>query len=320
MKIKLLALSLCTLSLNATDFTTDMLDIKQESGYSVYKKGTNTPVTGLFKTYFDDNKTLKEIIPLNNGRINGTYQSFYKTGSLEQTIDYLDSKRTGLQTTYFNAGNKAYEITMLNEKKEGHAKEWYQNSQLKYDVLFHKDILEGLVTVYTKDGSIESIEKYKNGKIIKQIKPKSPNNMQLQTRALVTYGTGKDIYYLFISPLCPHCKDFLSKLKKYKDDATFYIYLIALNPKNKEERLLLDIVYREKLANKRLEKLFAIKNGSLDTNITISSQDTYFNNSEILKAQQIQAMMGVRGVPALIDTKGFKYNTNEFMKKYSKEK
>ena len=302
--------------LNATTFTRDMLDVKQDSGYSVYKKGTTQPVTGLFETYYDDNRTLKEIIPISNGRINGTYQSFYKSGELEQTIDYLNSKRNGKQISYFKNNKKAYEADMKNEKQNGHVKAWYENNQLKYDVLFKDGKVDGVVTIYTKDGKIESIEKYKNGKSVKQIQPKTPNNVQLQTRALITYGTGKDIYYLFMSPLCPHCREFFSKIDNYTKDVTFYIYVVPLNPKNKVERQTIELIYREPYAKEKLKRLIEAENGSLDLNKTLTYKDTYVNNTEILKAQQIQAEMGVRGVPTLIDTKGFKYNANEFFKKY----
>lgn len=315
--MKVIILFLCTISLFASEFTSEIVDIDKSSGYIVYKKGTKEKVTGFLKTYYDDNKTVKELIPLKNGEISGVYKSYYKSNKLSTKIDYKDSKRDGKHIGYFESGSISYESDMKNEKREGHVKVWYENSQLRFDALFEDDNPEGIVTTYLEDGTIESIEEYKNGRVINQIQAKKPDNIQLQTRALTTYGEGKDIYYLFISPVCPSCKDFLSNIDKFKKDVTFYVYLVPLSDRNKKERKLLDIVYSKKYAKERMDTIFDIKNDKVNLSQFISAEDTSMNNTEILKAQRMQATMRVRSVPTLIDTNGYLLRVDELYKKYS---
>jgi len=319
--MKIFVLFLLTFSLYATT-TYSMKDVQidKKNGYSVYTKGTKKGVNGLLKTYFDDNKTLKESIPLRNGKINGVYKSFYESGNLRSKIDYKDSKREGKEIVYYPSGKKAYEADMKNGKKNGYVTQWYENGQQQYKVFYKNNKVEGLVTLYKKDGTIESKNRYKDGKITEQIQPKTPDNVKLQTRSLGVYGSGKDIYYLFVSPLCPHCHEFLSHIEQYKDIATFYIYLIPLNPKDKKERKILDIIYSKKEPIERVNALFAFEAGKLDLNQKVDDKAVYYNNVAIAKAQQMQMIMNVNSVPMLIDTKGFRYNANKFAKKYSTEK
>lgn len=318
--MKFLLLFLCVIGLGASELTTEMLDIEKDEGYIAYKKGTKQKAEGVLKTYYDDNTSLKESIPLVKGQINGTYTLFYQSSILQAKIDYVNSQRTGKHIAFYEDGKKAYEADMKNEKKEGHVKQWHKNGKLNYDVVYKDNKIEGLVKVYADDGSIESITEYKNGKVSKQIQPKKPDNKMLQTRALATYGNGKDIYYLFISPICPFCNIFLSQIEKFKDKATFYVYLVPLKNKDEQERKMLDLVYREDYSGERLQVLFDLKAGKIDLNQEISPEETYVNNSEILKAQQIQYIMDVRQLPALIDTKGFKHVTSELFEKYKLNK
>jgi len=314
--MRFLFLFLCAIVLGASEFTTDMLDINKSDGYIAYKKGTQERVSGVYKTFYDDNISIKEYIPLHKGLINGKYKLLYKSQKTQAVMDYIDSKRTGKHIAFYEDGKKSYEANMINEKKEGQVRHWHKNGQLHYDVTYKDNKVEGLVKVFAQDGSIESITEYKNGKTSKQIQPKLPNNMQLQTRALATYGSGPDIYYLFISPACKFCSKFLSQLDKFKKKVTFYLYVVPLKNKDEDERKLLDLIYREKYNDNRVKMIYDIKNKKVDLTQEIMPVETYVNNAEILKAQQMQATLGVYQLPTLVDTKGFKLSSDELFKKY----
>ncbi len=318
--MKYIILFLCTISLYAKTFTLDMVDINSSNGYVVYNKGTKEKVSGTLITYYDDNKSIKDELPLKNGMINGVYRAYYKNGYLQAQVDYLNSKRDGKHISFYENGTKSYEADMKDEKKSGRVRGWHKNGKLNYDVKYVDNKLEGVVKVYSDDGKVESVEEYKNGELFKQIQPKKPDNVKLQTRALTTYGEGKDIYYLFISLACPHCQKFLEEIEKFKKDVTFYVYVIPLNPKNETERKMLDIVYATKFPKTKMEAIFDVKNNKTDLTQKISSRDTFYNNLEIMKAQQMQVVMGVRKVPAIIDTKGYKLSVDEFVKKYKTAK
>ncbi|HIP37556.1 MAG TPA: hypothetical protein EYG85_11960 [Crocinitomix sp.] len=318
MKNILLILFLSTLSSTALTVTSNDITIDRTNGYTVYKKGTNKLLTATLNYYHDDNKTLKETLPLKNGQINGLFKSFYPSGKLKSKIDYRESKREGSHKVYYENGKINYEANMQNEKKNGHAKEWYKNGQLRFDILFENNKANGMVKIYKEDGTIESISEYAQGKEIKQIQPKEPNNRMLQTRAFATYGSGEEIYYLFISPICPACKSFLNEIEKYKKEVTFYVYLVPLKGGDVKERDILNIIYTKKFSNERMKAIFDFKNNKLDLKQKIEDKDTYVNNAEIPKAQQMQIATGVRSVPTLVDTKGFRYSIDEFKSKFKK--
>lgn len=311
---------LSTLLIASETFTKESVDINRSNGFTVYKKGTQERVSGVLKEYYDANQTrLKSILPLKNGQIEGEYQSFYASGKKRTVMVYHKSKREGKHTIFYENGVKMYESTLHNDKKDGNQSEWFKNGQLKYNVLYKNNRVEGRATLYSKDGKVESINEYHQGKIVKQIQPKKPNNKKFQTRALTTYGTGSKIFYLFISPTCPHCKNFLKEIEKYKDDVTFYIYYIPSNPKNKTERKILDIVYSQKKFGGKIEAIFAQRDGKLDLAQKVKDEDLYINNSEIAKAQQMQIEAGVYTVPTLVDTDGFFYTPKEFASKIASD-
>ncbi|MDF1881749.1 hypothetical protein JHD50_10640 [Sulfurimonas sp. MAG313] len=314
--MKFLLLFLCTIILGASEFTTDMLDINKTNGYIAYKKGSLEKATGVYKIYYDDNISVQEIIPLDKGLINGEFKLLYRSQKIHALIDYIDSKRMGKHRLFYESGEKSYEADMVDGKKVGNVKGWHKNGQLNYNAVFVNDKVEGIVKVFLEDGNIESITEYKNGKTFKQIQPKSLNNKQLQTRAFATYGSGPDIYYLFVSPACKFCSKFLSELDKFIKEVTFYIYVVPLKSKDKDERKLLDLIYREDYNDNRIKILFDVKNHKVDLNQTILGKETYVNNAEILKAQQMQVTVGVYQLPGLVDTKGFRLNTLEFFDKF----
>ena len=319
MKNILLILFLSTLSSTALTVTSNDVTIDRSNGYTVYKKGTKTLLTATLKFYYDDNnKTLKEAVPLKEGKINGVFKSFYQSGKLKSKIDYLKSKREGSHKVYYENGKINYEANMQNGKKNGQAKEWYSNGQLRFDIAFNNNMANGMVKIYKEDGSIESVSEYRDGKEIKQIQPKQLDNRMLQTRAFATYGTGEKIYYLFISPICPACKSFLNEIEKYKKDVTFYVYLVPLKGGDAKERDVLDIIYTKKFSNERMQAIFDLKDNKLDLKQKVEAKDTYVNNTEIPKAQQMQIATGVRAVPTLVDLEGFRYSITEFEAKLRK--
>lgn len=303
-------------SIMAADLSIDGVRIEKEPVYTVYKKDTDMKVDGRVVSYYDDNKTIKELIPIKKGLINGEYTYYHQNGKLGTKVFYKNSKRNGLFSSFFDNGAKAAEIFYVDELKHGDAKEWFPNGQLRYHVKYDNGKVNGRVTLYDANGSVESINEYTNGALSKQIQPKEPNNVQLQTRATFMAGSGKDIYYLFVSPKCPHCFNFLEQLQKYYGDATFYVYVVPLNPQDKEERRMLELVYNEKLNH--LELLLDMKQNGVDMSKPVPDEYIAAANYLVLKAQQIQLNMGIRNVPMLVDTKGFFHSVAEFEKKYSK--
>lgn len=307
---------LCTLSLFATDFRLSQTIIERQPIFRVYSKDTHKPVTGNVVIYHDDNKTVKEILPLKNGYLEDTYKRYYESGKLQAAVDYKHSKRNGKHITYYENGQKAYEAPMKEGKREGYVYSWHKNGTLQSKVLYKNDKPEGHVVVYDKNGKVAYEAYYKKGKEVKVIKPFAPDNDRLQTSATAIYGTGKDTYYVFISPICPHCHEFLKELPKYKDKAMFYIFAIPLQPKNREERAMLYAVNHEPFADKRMNILFAIAKGKKPSYWPKAIPEANVLDVAIAKAQQAQLNMRVRSVPAIFDTEGFKYTPEDLAKKY----
>lgn len=78
-----------------------------------------------------ENKSIKEIIPLSNGLIIGTFKSFYENENPKEVIHYLNGKQTGERIEYFENGNRKFSISK-SESPNGYLhSQFYENGQLK---------------------------------------------------------------------------------------------------------------------------------------------------------------------------------------------
>lgn len=132
---------------------------------------TKDVINGLAKLYFD-NGFLKQETTYKNGEIVGV-TILYK----EKSRDVLDGigkmVKGGILTgvwKYFHEDGKTVELTGLYNEKGEQVDKWqsfYPNGVLKAESFFVNGKREGERKLYKEDGSLEKIELYKNGTLVK---------------------------------------------------------------------------------------------------------------------------------------------------------
>ena len=76
-----------------------------------------------------------------------------------------------------------------------------------------------------------------------------------------SYGSGKEILYVFVDPQCPYCKQFERIMPSLKEKYTFKIYLFPL-PFHPDAVIMSKWILKEK--TQQAERLIAIANGSTE--------------------------------------------------------
>jgi antitoxin component YwqK of YwqJK toxin-antitoxin module len=111
----------------------------------------------------------------------GFIRTFYKTGKTKSIVPYLKGKQEGTAYEYnqdsaitaisiYKGGilQSFEKINQLDDqnKKQGIWKEFYDNRQVKKEMKFNDDSLDGYVKEYDKKGNLLSTKKFNNGKRI----------------------------------------------------------------------------------------------------------------------------------------------------------
>lgn len=167
---------------NRKDFLLDSIwnfyDIKGKLTKSVdYKEGKKNGPTTVYDTaqkvvsiemyandvkqgdskYFHKNGRLKSIIPFDKGRQNGTGYEYSPDSNITAIMVY----KGGILQSYERINQRD-----ANNRKQGIWKEFYPNMDVRKEMKFNDDSLDGYVMEYDKKGSLTSTKKYNNGKQI----------------------------------------------------------------------------------------------------------------------------------------------------------
>ncbi|MDD5159477.1 MAG: thioredoxin fold domain-containing protein [Sulfuricurvum sp.] len=123
-----------------------------------------------------------------------------------------------------------------------------------------------------------------------------------------SYGTGKEILYVFTDPECPYCKEFEKVIPKLKDKYTFKIYLFPL-PFHANAIPMSKWILKGKDGTQKGERLIAIANGSIEyKNLVLTPEEdkqlTQIINTLITVAQDAE----IRGTPTVLDSDMKKLN------------
>jgi uncharacterized protein len=111
---------------------------------------------GLQRNFHKNGKT-KSIIPYEKGKPDGTAYEYSTDSLITAVIVY----KGGILQSYEKINQKD-----KDNKKQGIWKEFYEDLQVKKEMKFNDDSLDGYVMEYDKKGSLTSTKKYSNGKRI----------------------------------------------------------------------------------------------------------------------------------------------------------
>ncbi|MDD2266297.1 thioredoxin fold domain-containing protein [Sulfuricurvum sp.] len=117
-----------------------------------------------------------------------------------------------------------------------------------------------------------------------------------------SYGTGKEVLYVFIDPQCPYCKQFEKIMPTLKEKYTFKIYLFPLSF-HPEAIPMSKWILKGSDQEDMAERLLAIANGSQEyKNVVLSADEDKrlmdLINIQIGLAKEIEVM----GTPTVMDS------------------
>lgn len=139
---------------------------------------------------------------------------------------------------------------------------------------------------------------------------------ELKNKEALTYGTGKDRYYLFTDPQCPYCKQFESHFPKIKDKVDIKVFYFPLDF-HKEARDLSMYVMSQKTNDlKEKAMLSANKDDKGFLAATYSKEEKEALNKHLEVQLKIAAKLKVRGTPAIFDKDGNSVVWVELLEKY----
>ena len=129
------------------------------TNYDTLKKVINSETyvndirQGLVRNFYKSGKT-KSITPYEKGKENGTAYEY----SEDSLITAISIYKGGILQSFEKINQRD-----PNNKKQGIWKEFYQNLELKKEMKFNDDSLDGYVKEYDKKGNLLATKKYNNG-------------------------------------------------------------------------------------------------------------------------------------------------------------
>ncbi|WP_419764670.1 MAG: DsbC family protein [Arcobacter sp.] len=147
-----------------------------------------------------------------------------------------------------------------------------------------------------------------------------PNDVSiLDGKEALTYGTGKDVYYLFTDPECPYCKKFESYFEDIKKDVQLKIFFFPLSFHKNAVALTQYILDNKTNA----AKVDAMMNVTVDSkefkNKKYSDKQKTSLNKIIAANMKLGEELGVRGTPALFDMNGKALSWVNVLQRYGVE-
>ncbi|GAB4283389.1 MAG: DUF3352 domain-containing protein [Marinilabiliales bacterium] len=125
---------------------------------------------GLFRYFFKDSVENSDSVLIyegmvNNGKLDGLWRTFYKSGNLKSAVVYFEGKADGNAMFYYdNPDNSSKaEVNFDNDVIVDEYKEYYENGNLKAKLEFYEGKLHGKAEFYYDSGKIKIKGQYKKG-------------------------------------------------------------------------------------------------------------------------------------------------------------
>ncbi len=147
-----------------------------------------------------------------------------------------------------------------------------------------------------------------------------PNDVSiLDGKEALTYGTGKDVYYLFTDPECPYCKKFESYFEEIEKDVQLKIFFFPLSF-HKNAVALTQYILDNKTNESRVKAMLSVSVDSKEfKNKKYSDKQKASLNKTIEANMKLAEELGVRGTPALFDIDGKALSWVTVLKRYGVE-
>lgn len=126
----------------------------------------------------------------------------------------------------------------------------------------------------------------------------------IRKNADIVYGEGKEEYIVFTDPECPYCVRFEQMWPKLSKKVKLYVYFMPLSNHRNATQMSYHVMKQKDQAAKA-KAILDMANGDKSferLSMTQKMQDTF--GKKIQDNQVLANQFGVRGTPAVFDTKG----------------
>lgn len=142
---------------------------------------------------------------------------------------------------------------------------------------------------------------------------------EIRGKEALTFGTGKDEYFLFTDPQCPYCKKFESFFPQIKDKVKINIFFYPLDFHKEAKDLSLYVMSKKTQKEKEDALLNITANSDSFINRTISKDELKTLEKKLETQMQVAHELDVRGTPAVFDSKGNKVSWVQLLQNYGIE-
>jgi len=138
---------------------------------------------------------------------------------------------------------------------------------------------------------------------------KRPLDMQsIRKNADVVYGEGSKEYIVFTDPECHYCVKFEKTWPSLKAKVKLYVYFMPLSNHHNATKMSYHVM-KQTTPTAKVKALLAMANGDTSyERLTMSQQISNLFGQKIRDNQLLANEFGVRGTPAVFDTKGATVN------------
>ena len=153
-----------------------------------YKEGSNTPFTGVFgividdkiesyeeykdglldgeTAYFSKDKEVKLLSEMySKGKLNGPQKTYYENGKLKSIVYYKNDRIDGI-VEYDKSGKLLHKS--IFENGSGDWKLYWSNGKVSEEGKYVSGRKDGVWKKYREDGSLDTILKYDNGRLLSE--------------------------------------------------------------------------------------------------------------------------------------------------------
>ena len=153
-----------------------------------YKEGSNTPFTGVFgividgkiesyeqyknglldgeTAYFSKDKEIKLLSEMySKGKLNGPQKTYYENGKLKSIVYYKNDRVDGI-VEYDKSGKLLHKS--IFENGSGDWKLYWSNGKVSEEGKYVSGRKDGVWKKYREDGSLDTILKYDNGRLLSE--------------------------------------------------------------------------------------------------------------------------------------------------------
>ena len=146
MKLFKTLLTILVISLLSSTSWSVTFDDSVERNDLYYEKFTNVPFSGKVTGKYQG--------VIKNGKEEGAWVWYYKSGQVEVKENYKNGKLEGARVNYWSNGGLLSEGNYKNDKKEGVWIGYFENGQLSYKGTWKYNMKEGVWVGYNENGNV----------------------------------------------------------------------------------------------------------------------------------------------------------------------